>query len=107
MNKHLVNPMRINKPAIFLGGVLAIIAGGALVAWWRVNRIINQGKIVIDVTDQLPPAIQQMIHSSGWLPKKIPLKPIFQTGDRKKKGKATGIIAALSKYFSVKLDETK
>jgi len=105
MRKYLANPMRINKPAIFLGSVLTIIAGAAVLAWWRVNRIITKGNIVIDITDQLPPTIQQMIHSSGWLPKKIPLKPIFQTGDPKKKGKATGIIAALSKYFSVKLVE--
>lgn len=105
MKKYLANPGRINKPAIFFGGILLAISVVAGVSWWRINRVIKKGKVVLDVTDQLPTNIQDLIHASGWLPKKIPIQIILQTGDPKLKGKARGIIAMLSKYFSVKLEE--
>lgn len=98
-------PGTLNKPAIFFGGILAAIALVLGISYWKLHRMINKGQIAIDLTGQVDSTLKQLIYNKGWLPKRIPVKPIFDTANKNRKEKATGIIAAISKYVSVKFEE--
>ena len=95
----------LSPKSVIIGLGLAT-AGLAGYSFYRAKKL-STGKIVIDMTDNVPSFIRSYIHSRKWLPIVIDIQTLTDAlrGVGTKKEKAQKILSELGKYISITVKE--